>query len=77
MTPKPKSSSAASLSSRSKRRQLVSFELDTTLKQKVDALVAAGAFDSLSAYMRDLVRRDLGLAGSGASKKQGQSGHHN
>lgn len=41
--------------------QLVSFEMPIAWRQKIDRRVDAGEFDSFSAYMRTLVRRDLGV----------------
>ena len=62
MTRKLKSSNGANLSSRSKGRKPVSFELEPEFKRQIDELVRAGRFDSFSAYMRRLVRKDLGVS---------------
>lgn len=41
--------------------QLVSFEMPKAWRRQIDKRVDAGEFDSFSAYMRALVRRDLGV----------------
>lgn len=41
--------------------QLVSFEMPKAWRKQIDKRVDAGEFDSFSAYMRVLVRRDLGF----------------
>lgn len=78
MTPKKKSPNESSVSDTPKKKlqlapgkQLVSFEIESAWRRRIDAKVDAGHYDSFSAYMRHLVRRDLGIEGEPPKKVNG------
>ena len=80
MTPKKKSPNELSGSVLPKQKlqlaegkQLVSFEIESKWRALIDAKVKAGHYDSFSAYMRHLVRGDLGLEDHRLKKAPGDT----
>lgn len=49
----------------SKRGRVVSFSIKKPWKEAIQRKVDAGEYDTFSAYMRALVRRDLGFEDNG------------